>query len=234
MDESNTDVIIQFFGELEDRLLGFMRYIPFNEENNSVILPLLSSIIVEAGSLIDTIFREEYLHSPKPKKDLTISDFAPYYEKNYYFSKKRTLLFIYPPSYIIPFVGWIDENNSKYKTINWWQNYNKLKHSRIENIKLSTLNTAVNAMCALHQIISQLPTFVCSLIRYDMISCGSWGIDYIKEQLISGATEVTVLIETKLFATPSGRYSFPENVIDIHPIKFGQSKKLSRLLGREI
>ena len=235
MDDRSSDLVIQLFLNLEKRLSTFIKYLPFNKENKFVVLPLLSSIIVEAGSLIDTILREEYSTPPKSKKDLNIKDFEAHYENRFLFSKKRTILFIYPPSYLIPFYNWIDGKDNNNTTLSWWQNYNKLKHSRFENIELSTYETAINVVCALHQIISQLPAFVSPMIRHNMISCGSFGIDDVKEQLASEtANEITVLIESKLFATPNGRHSFPENINEIRPIKYGQSKRLAHFFGRFI
>ena len=77
MDSKNADLIIEFYKDVEKRLLKFTKYIPYNDENKSVMLPLLSSIIVEAGSLIDIIFREKFANNNKQKENLNINDYAP-------------------------------------------------------------------------------------------------------------------------------------------------------------
>lgn len=232
MDDKTSEIIIDLYIDIEDRLVNFTKYIPYNDSNKDVFLPLLSSVIVEAGSLIDTIFREEYECNAKRKNNLKIHDFAKYYERKFEFSKIKTLLFIYPPSYFSPYNGWINTDTGKYVTLSWWDNYNKLKHNRIAKYDLSTMELAFKVVCALHQIISRFTSFINALHRKGMISF-SGSYNYVKEQIKNEKIEQTLIIESKLFATPLGKYSFPENPNDINPMFFGSSDKLSRFLGKD-
>lgn len=227
MEKENANNIIDLFIDLEYRLLRFTKTIPFKGINKDVTLPLLSSIIVECGSLIDTIFREEY-PSCTNKKDLDITNFAQNYRK---LESINTLLLIYPPRIISPYMGWIDKNG-KYCARDWWQNYNSLKHGRIQNWHLATLSTAINIMAALHQVISQ-PSFIESLVLNNMVSYDN-DLTYILEHIKKNTVEFTILIESELFATPFGKRSFPSHPNEIQPINFSMSKKLIHFLGRSL
>lgn len=231
MDEINAENIIQLFKEQENRLSNIVSNIPFNDSNKGIILPILSSIIVECGSLLDTILREEFDETIKAKRDCSIVDYANYYEQKFNFSKAKNLLFIFPPSYIKPFLEWRDSSGN-YKPLFWWQNYNQLKHSRIGNINLSTLETAINSLCALHQTIAQLPTFIYPLLRNNMISYGGLHLDYVVSKLNDVPNDITVLIESQFFATPIGQFPFPDDIKAISPFKYGASKKLSHFIGK--
>lgn len=233
MNAHASEVVIQWYIDLEERLLNFIKFIPYNDQNKKVELPLLASIVVEAGSLIDTIFREEFDKTTKNKDQLNISDFAKYYEKEFSFSKKKSILYVYPPSYLNPFTNWINISTGKYQSLRWWKSYNELKHNRIQNSELSTLETALNAVCGFHQVISQLPVFADSLLRHDMVAYGSWAIEGVSDMLKDKDSKYTLLIESKLFATPKGPYPLPDKIEDIQPVRYGQSIRLARFLGRE-
>jgi hypothetical protein len=234
MDARASELVIQWYIDLEERLLNFIKHIPYTDKNRKVALPLLAGIVVEAGSLIDTIFREEYGGSSKNRDQLNISDFAEYYEKEFSFSNKKSILYVFPPSYLNPFMSWTDSSSGKYEHIEWWKSYNRLKHSRIQHSELSTLETALNAMCGFHQVISQLPVFANSLLRHDMVSYGGWAIESVADILKDRNSKYTLLIESELFAIPKGPTLFPDKISDIQPLKYGQGKKLSRFMGREI
>lgn len=231
MNDTHAEYIVELFLEQESRLQEIVSHVPYNISTKEIVLPLLSSIIVECGSLIDTIFREEFDHTIKPKDKCTIPDFAYYYESKYKLSQKKSILYLYPPSYLSPYFQWID-TNSNYVALKWWQNYNELKHSRIDKFDLSTLETAFNALCALHQTIAQIPSFIQPLLRHDMICYGGMSLEFVISELQRGPSQVTVLVESGLFATAVGQYIFPDLINDIRPHMFGNSKKLARNIGR--
>jgi hypothetical protein len=85
MTDQEAEQVLIWYNDLENRFANFTDKIPLSQVNRRVYLPLLAPLIVEAGSLIDTILKEEYVNSPKAKKDLGISDYAFYYEANFHF-----------------------------------------------------------------------------------------------------------------------------------------------------
>ena len=50
-------------------------------------------------------------------------------------------------NHISPFKNW--NPSSPTKSLKWYDAYNKIKHDRIENLSLATLDNAINAVCAL-------------------------------------------------------------------------------------
>lgn len=46
-----------------------------------------------------------------------------------------------------PFVGW---SNSPYKSPEWWTPYNKVKHARLENLRMANLKNVLNALSGLY------------------------------------------------------------------------------------
>lgn len=234
MNSNGSELIIKLYNSLESRLSQFLQFVPYDEHNKNAVLPLLSSIILESGSLIDTIFREEIKKSRKKKENLNINDFSPYFETNFNFSEKKTLFYNYPLSYIQPFSKWFNEKKGKYSRVDWWSNYNQIKHNRIKYSNLSTLETAIKALCALHQIISQLPTFLEAIFRHDIVYYGTWTKEYTKDVLLSNNPTMTVLVETELFATALGQTEFPEDIKDV--TRFAStlwSPKFRRFVGKD-
>jgi hypothetical protein len=57
MDEFSTTSVIQWYEDLEDRLLEFLRFIPMTNQSLVVPSPRLASIITEACNILDSVFR---------------------------------------------------------------------------------------------------------------------------------------------------------------------------------
>jgi len=235
MDQSAAEMIVQWYEELESRLKEVLRGIPYDKKSKSIFLPPLSNLIVDACSLLDTIFREEYQSATGMRRQLTIVDFAKEYETRLGLSEKRTALLLFPLGYVHPFGGWFDLATGSYRGLPWWRAYNELKHNRITHFSHSTLEMAVTTLGALHQVISQMPVFVDTLVRHEMLHTGSWGFDYaiasIKGEQANDS--VTVLVETALFATPNGKLDFPPDPEKINPHFHGRGDRLWRYLGRQ-
>ncbi|MBN2088894.1 hypothetical protein JW964_04750 [candidate division KSB1 bacterium] len=234
MNESETEKLLFWFTNLEDRFLEIIKYIP-TDRNLQVDYPILASIIVEAGSLIDTVFHKEYPLQCKPKKTkLNIELFANYYEKQLNLSSIKTIPFLYPPRYLMPFNDWSDNQSNKYKSVIWWQNYNALKHDRIQQSNKATLETALLILSAFQQLISQLNSFLPTLIRYNMFSSSpGHDIKHILKAIKDQNTYDTVIIESKIFATTLGYHKFPDDISKYYPYFDGYSSRLINFLGHK-
>ena len=97
---------------------------------------------------------------------------------------------------------------------------------------LTTMNTTINSLSGLHQIISRLPTFFEALIRHDLVRYGTYVLDFVRNNIHNPDVDFTVLVETKLFGTAVGRDALPDNPLHIDTFYFGSSPKLIRYLGR--
>lgn len=233
MNQTETNLVIEWFIDLEDRLKQFLRTVPINWNHNAV-LPLLSGIITEAGGLVDSILRREFdLSDSKIKRhNLRINNFREHYEKRFSLSSKNSIIYQHPPVLLSPFRGWSLPSNIKEAELEWWNAYNKIKHERIEHYSKCTLSNAVLSLCALHQLFSVLPCFFRSLIAHDMIRLRGYAIPYAIECIEQGKEDMPFLFESVLFATPYGNIQFPDNLDNISGAIFGGSKRLEQFVGK--
>ena len=79
MDDAAAELIVNWYEELEARLSGLLKAIRYNDQTKGLFLLPLANIVVDACSLVDTVFREEYQGS-KDRDKLSISDYCPYFE----------------------------------------------------------------------------------------------------------------------------------------------------------
>jgi hypothetical protein len=233
MKQIEAELVIEWFIDLEVRLKQFLRTVPINWNHNAV-LPLLSGIIVEAGGLVDSILRREFdlSGSRLEREKLRITQFREQYEKRFSLSTKNTIIYQHPPVLLYPFRGWSLPPNVDMAKLEWWDAYNKLKHERIEHYSVCTLSNAVLSMCALHQVLSVLPSFFKALIAHDMIRLSGYAIPYAIKCIEQGRGDMPFLSESELFATPYGEIRFPEYLDNIRGATYGGSKRLEQFLGR--
>lgn len=232
MNQTESELVIEWYLDLEARLKHYLKIVPITW-NYKAVLPLLSGIIVEAAGLVDSVFRKEFdlSQSKTKRKDLRITHFSAQYEQRYSLSSKTTLIYQYPPILLNPFLGWTSEQKSAF-VFDWWDGYNKLKHERIEHYSKSTLQNAVAALCALHQVLSVLPCFFKSLIAHDMIALRGYAIPYAIQWVDQGRPDIPFLLDSELFATPYGQSRFPDDPNKISSEIYGGSKRLAQFLGR--
>ena len=228
----NSEIILKWYIDLEERFVSLTKSIPINPKNIKVELPLLASIIVEGGSLIDTIFREE-CNNGKRKDRNNIGAYCKYFEPQIHLMNALSVPLVFPPQYLNPFKGWYVKSRNDYKARKWWQNYNFIKHSRIENSHFSTMETAFLTLCGLHQVMTKIDIFIDSLLRNGFVSYDGLNLDYLLNKIRNKEYYGRILIETKLFATPFGIHNFPKDINHIRPIDWGSSRKFSEFLGRE-
>lgn len=232
MEQYETELVIEWFLDLEGRLKNFLKTVPINW-NYKAVLPLVSGIIVEAAGLVDSVFRKEFdlSKSQLARKKLNIKHFSSQYEQRFSLSLKNTLIYQYPPVLLNPFLGWNASNKILY-TFEWWDAYNKLKHEKIEHYTKCTLDNAVNSLCALHQVLSVLPCFFRSLVAHDMVALKGYAIPYAIESIENNREVMPFLVESELFATPYGMLQFPDKLNKISGGYFGGSKRLTQFLGK--
>ncbi|MDA2921785.1 hypothetical protein MYX07_00785 [Patescibacteria group bacterium AH-259-L07] len=235
--------IIQSFNNIEDAVLDFLRVIPYSKENTKVWSPKLIPIILDCGSLIDSIFRNsapvswKFGGKIKKRKDLNINDFRRLYAQKYNLIKLKTFLYVSPAEIITPLCDW-----GLHKNPQWWNDYNKIKHDRIANTKLATMGTTIEIICALFEIISQHPKMTGTLYKYAWLKLDGWTPEFIipilESKVKTKACPNTFIVETKLFATTRGQNYFPDNIKSIKPLSYVGSERLLRFLniyiGRQV
>ena len=70
MKKEDAELVVWLYLKTEERLRESLDYVPFTPQNTDTVMPILSGAIVEAGSLIDTTFREDHPTSMQDRDKL--------------------------------------------------------------------------------------------------------------------------------------------------------------------
>ncbi len=208
MDEFERNSVTHWYEILEGRLLDFLQLVPPVETNLAVHSPHLAGIILEAAGLLDSVFREispdpaPVRGTPKRADELDIGDYEYLFSSRFDLSNYRSYVLVSPPQVRCPFAAWGREEH-----LPWWRIYNEIKHNRIANLRKATLDVAIEAMCALHQIISRDPNFAEAVLRHhwvksNMLSPGQ-AVGALMDDPSYGS--INFLLGTKLFLVGRGR-----------------------------
>ncbi len=240
IDTEHTSIIFSYEAQ-EKMLLDFLQYVPYDEINKDTHSPLLENIIINAGSLIDSLFRnwspKEHIRSTGKKvsrRDLNMRDFQMIYDTKYNFSEKNVFVYLTPPRIISPYEIW---SKTKVKKSDWWRDYNEIKHDRVKNRDKATFETALQVLCGLFFLISQNEKMTKALLRHKWLGTGGYNLEILIPSLedleskgILGPD--TFLIESQLFATTVGDSLIPKELKKIKPLFFhGGNRRLGPFLG---
>ena len=240
MKEIEADYFLSYFEMLEDRIIEFQKIIPFCRKHKNVHSPILTGIINESCNLLDSLFYTYYSHSGKTTSQPNIKDYKKFYNPPLLLHKTKTVLFVTPPQYCMPFKEWSKKNISP----KWWAINNKLKHEMVGHINNGTYISAIHALCALHQSIVKIvqygydPTLGKIILRHNWIKSDIHP-DFLVQSFDHNPWNRNVcIVETKLFATPMGDIKpggidFPNNISKLSPDIFNApNSRLSYFLGR--
>lgn len=217
MDEFERDSVIHWYELLEDRLLDFLRLVPPIDANLDVHSPHLAGIILEASGLLDSVFREispdpvTVSGKQKPAGDLEIGDYEDLYSTHFDLPNYRSYVLVSPPQVRCPFMAW-----GRGEHLSWWATYNKIKHNRIPHLRKATLDLAIEAMCALHQVLSRSPDFAEAMLRRHWLKSKvvspAQALDLLKDD--HRWASIRVLVGTRLFLVGRGREGFLPATLD--------------------
>ena len=169
----------------------------------------------------------------KSRRDCDIVDFANIHASALDLPNTLSVVLVSPPSYRRPFEPWESLlKNDNYVPLPWWQNYNALKHDRLVDLEKGTLATALDATCALHQVIARRLDLVPSLLRRGWFSTGHWSVNAVLDDALSGSLPDTFIVQTRLFATPVGKCQFPLDLAELHPGLFQCKIEFHEFFGR--
>jgi len=236
VDEYRIDQALQAFELIESKIVEFSKHVPIIVENERIESPSLIPVIINACGLIDSLFRDK---TPDPitiegrtkaREECNIYDFAHAHATSLDLPNTRSVLLVSPPRYLTPFKSWETLLTGTYSPLPWWQDYNDLKHDWLLNIEKGTLGTALQATCALHQVITRRSEFVRFLLRRGWLSSEQYPVDYLLEAIPQG--RVDCVVQTRLFATPLGKRQFPEDVSEIEAGFYTCKKEFVEFLGR--
>lgn len=227
-DPQGIDTAVLNFMSLEIQLRDCLEYIPFVAENLGVVSPKFIPIIMDSCSLIDSIFFN--LVNNESRK-YNFKDYARLFESWIDLEESISLFLINPILPINPFKHWTRNPPD------WWQANNKLKHNRLGNYQDATINNAVMAMTALHQVMARIKDFTLPLLKAGWIDTSSIetveNISSVEHLGNLHALPAAAVIETQLFVSSSSGNIV--TIIDDRYFEFdysasGVSNRLSNLL----
>src|SRR5258708_1147353 len=121
--------VVSNFEELESKLMECLRFIPFIDNNKEVISPKFIPIILEACSLIDSVFKT---FEGKEGKKHNLRSYTKLVEPHLCLEETTTIFLNPPLRFLRPFATWTTAVPP------WWTACNKLKHDRLDNYHAAT------------------------------------------------------------------------------------------------
>lgn len=224
-----TEFAVVNFQGLEIQLQSCMDYIPFVEGNEDVVSPKFIPIIMEACSLIDSIFKHM---ASEPAERNNLKKYSDMYESVLSLEENISLFLGSPIRALTPFAEWTKHQPE------WWGAYNALKHDRLRNDNAATFNNAVMALGGLHQVMVRCKAFIGPFLR------AGW-IDTTEIETLVDLGSVahlgslhpsppSLVVESLLFVSPTRENfvrSFDGFYFDIDYDMKGISKRIRNLLS---
>jgi hypothetical protein len=144
--EFPSQLVISSYISTERLLIDFLQLVPYDIHNKTVWSPKLVTIILEACSQLDSLYKSEanlskYLKS----KRLDIKDYFKHFGDRV--SSQWLVFWGQEPEILKPFESWLNVN--EYQSLPWWDVYNNLKHDRLLHHGEATLECAVSSLAGL-------------------------------------------------------------------------------------
>lgn len=193
--DNRVEFVITQFSGLERQLTECMEFLPFIEHNMKVVSPKFIPLILEACSIIDSVFKEI---TGDGEKKLNLRAYAKLNEDRLELEETISIFLGSPIRFYQPYKAWTE------RTPSWWGAYNRLKHHRLSNYEFATYESAVLSLAALHQLISKSRVFTDSLIKAGWCNPST---ELLGELIIarisdSGIPASPIACESQLFVSP--------------------------------
>lgn len=196
--DNKFDFAIASFSSLETQLITFMEYVPYIDNNKKVISPKFVPIIVDACSLIDSIFREI---TDDDTERYSLKKYCEIHETYLSLEGNISLFLVSPLQLLEPYAVWTKEQPD------WWAAYNALKHDRLNNYEVATYVNAVLSLAGLHQLMARCKMFIGGFLRAGWIDTENNDLigDLGSAAHLAGlhSNPPSMVIESKLFVTPT-------------------------------
>jgi hypothetical protein len=235
----DVEFVFSSYEGFEERLLKFLKVIPFDEANDHAWSPDLVSLFIDVCATIDSVSRRIIANGEKENDEIEIKDTdgktskrrvrdlnIDDYESSLWgiMDLKNSwsvvyLYILYPDCAINPYSDHRDPDG-------WWTTYNALKHNRLDNYQQATINNVVVSLSALFLLLVRYKDeeFTRALIRRH------WVVTSTVPEFVHGE-RTKLWYDSKLFGT----HDIPGNISsrDITKIPgYLGSQKFHEFLGR--
>ena len=148
------DLVWEQYLVYEEEFLHYLRYVPLDSAHYIVYSIRLADLLINIGSTIDSFLNNAIYcdcldEIPDIKKYREIKKRNMNHHKiifeNFYNLSSKEIFELKNYSEIAPFFNWREDE----KSIEWWSDYNDIKHDRFLNRRKATLKTTLDALGAL-------------------------------------------------------------------------------------
>jgi len=199
--------VVASFIETEKMLVEVLDVIPYCEKHLKVWSPRFATILLEACSQLDSLWKFLLDPDPASENDLTMKHYAHHFSD--LLSEVWTVFFgSEEPQVLHPFSDWKEAKcteGTDTKSLKWWNAYNKVKHDRLHERTTATLEQAVLALCGLFVAIVNSDDCRNAIEEAEWVTGrGYWDIEpYLgRDTFVKGGTCVS--ISSRLFSYAVG------------------------------
>jgi hypothetical protein len=246
MDQFVANEVLRWYERLERSVLEFGERVPLTVENETLKAPILASALIDACSLLDSMFRDmtpdpvSVNGKTKTRHDCMVADFAWLHSQPLDLPNTQSVMLVSPPRYRAPFEKWKSINASQaYAPLPWWQAYTVLKHDCLSSLDKATVGFALDALCALNQLIARRLDMIRIVMRHGWFPSERYDISFVLSEVNEGKLPDTFVVQSKLFAVPVGEprgsspatRQFPPDLNDLKPHYFQCKKEFLEFFG---
>lgn len=229
MATADADTAIESFLDLERRFESFVRIVPIATEHNRVHSPILTSILLDACSLLETVLkssmdniRYDAIGSIVRIRAMRYSDAPPFLNIGHLRTVFRADMFYAKPVWYIPrgessFPWYVWRNAAGQPR--WWVAYNAVKHSRFQSASQATLLVTLHALKALFLALVQSLDFRERLVNRGLIRCDMASIHMLREHAVAWEPipvmwQSPIVVKTGLFGYKYLTQGLPAHATD--------------------
>lgn len=180
--------------------------IPYCVDHEHVWSPRIATVILDACSQLDSLWKYEARQSPYlPKRQLSIKDYFEYYGE--YLAPRWLVFWAEQPLRLQPFADWANlasYSRKDYQNLQWWVAYNKLKHNRITNRTFASLRNSILAVAGLFLAILRYKGCRTAVAQSGWLTGKAIEPAAILGEDSPGIKDNYVAAETRLFSYPVG------------------------------
>ncbi|MEY9976325.1 hypothetical protein [Lysinibacillus sp. RC79] len=161
MNRSVFEMHWQYYLSIENMLVKTNQYVTHSDKNKNVYSDEFASIILLPCSELDSLFKQLCINNgiESNGKYFKMKDYVQVIEKRNDFGLATGTRTINDDNIVIfPFEN--IEASKLYANLNWWKDYQSIKHDRIKNVTKGNLLNAVNSVAAQFIILRLLIEFI--------------------------------------------------------------------------
>jgi len=229
MAEEHAIDALDSFLSLERRFGEFLNAVTFKSEHLKVHSPMLTSILLDAGSLVESVLKSGMDNSrydgianiatirgkrySTSSPYYTVNDSRTIYRSDQFYAKK--VWFLPRSDSSFPWHSWQTANGPHPR---WWKAYNSVKHDRFGSMKEGKLGTVMHALGGTFLVLAQCLDFRDTLVVRGIIQGPGLKISELKpiaSQWEPFQTQTIVFAKSQFFGYKFLSTGSPKQAVDV-------------------